>query len=485
MTVNIINGDCRAILPTLESDSIYSILTSQPYWGLRDYGGEGQIGVVPTLDAYVETMAALGDELWRVLKPQGTFFLNLGDSYSMSTKGSSGKGDKQVSNAGTILADRRWAIQHGLKPKDLCGVPWSVAKALQAPRYTGKIKAERDRVWLAAIIDGEGTICGTSHLRSDDGRVRTSARVFITNSCDLMLNEANRIWPASRHEHCAPGDGHFGTKEVNRWIASSADGQAQLLAELYPYFVSKKQQALVGWNLLQFQRDGRRLGQSGLAAEVREKRELLCSVLSDLNHARPVVIPDWLKEPPDLHKPGWWLRSAIVWAKPNPMPESVTDRPTSAYEMVFLLTKAERYFYDADAIAEKAFQPVGELATASCRFSQHNLAEIGQNQSNSSSLGANHGASTRNARNVWAIATQPFKGSHFATMPPDLAERCIKAGCPRDGHVLDPFGGAGTTGLVADRLGRNATLIELNPAYRDMASNRVQDDSPLFANVVA
>ena len=132
MTVNIINGDCRAILPTLEADSFDCTVTSPPYWGLRDYGVDGQIGLEPTLDSYVETMAALGDELWRVLKPSGSFWLNLGDSYAMSTKGSSGKGEKQVSNAGTILADRKWSIPIGLKPKDLCGVPWRVAFALQS-----------------------------------------------------------------------------------------------------------------------------------------------------------------------------------------------------------------------------------------------------------------------------------------------------------------------------------------------------------------
>lgn len=186
-----------------------------------------------------------------------------------------------------------------------------------------------------------------------------------------------------------------------------------------------------------------------------------------------------------LRADGWWLRSDIIWHKPNPMPESVTDRPTSAHEHVFLLTKADRYFYDAAAIAEAALGPEGDLATASGRGSQHKQAAIGQNQSRTSSLGANHGPVTRNARNVWTIATQPFAGAHFATMPPDLAERCIKAGTKPGDTVLDPFGGAGTTGLVADRLGRSAILCELNPEYAKLARDRISDDAGLFAKVAA
>lgn len=136
-----------------------------------------------------------------------------------------------------------------------------------------------------------------------------------------------------------------------------------------------------------------------------------------------------------LQADGWWLRSAIVWHKPNVMPESVKDRPTSSYEMVYLFAKAEQYFYDADAIRE----PPG-----------------------------------RNCRNVWSINTKPFRDSHFAVMPPEVAQRCILAGCPAGGKVLDPFGGAGTTGLVAAELGRRATLIELNPDYAEIARQRLE-----------
>ncbi len=266
MAVRIVHGDCREVLPTLEPECFDCIVTSPPYWGLRDYGVEGQIGLEPTLDAYVETMVAVGRELWRVLKPEGTFWLNLGDSYASAwvcnRRNEIGSGSLPAGKR----ADRPNRLVNGLKEKDLCGVPWRVAFALQAN--------------------------------------------------------------------------------------------------------------------------------------------------------------------------GWWLRSAIVWHKPNPMPESVTDRPTSAYEMVFLLTKAERYFYDADAIAEPASLNSHGATNPHAGAKQES---IGQNQGGS--LGVKC-SGMRNARNVWTMATQPFSGAHFATMPPDLAERCIKAGCPEFvcsecGHVLD------------------------------------------------
>ena len=238
MTVRIINGDCRTILPTLDADSFDCVVTSPPYWGLRSYLPEGhddkhrEIGLEPTLDAYVETMAALGDDLWRVLKPEGTFWLNLGDSYARSGGTTDTTSATRQRELGHMASSQRrmTAPTDGLKPKDLCGVPWRVAFALQAR--------------------------------------------------------------------------------------------------------------------------------------------------------------------------GWWLRSAIVWAKPNPMPESVTDRPTSAYEMVFLLTKAERYFYDADAVKE-------EETSKPQNWTKRVFGKAGgaHRNENAERFGpvsaADVGARGRNARNVW------------------------------------------------------------------------------------
>ena len=183
-----------------------------------------------------------------------------------------------------------------------------------------------------------------------------------------------------------------------------------------------------------------------------------------------------------LRADGWYLRSDIIWHKPNPMPESVTDRPTSAHEHVFLLTKQERYFYDAAAIAE----PSGQSSLS--RLTQDVASQTG-------SARANGGAKTngpmravggemRNARSVWTIATQPYRGAHFATMPPALVERCILAGSRQGDVVLDPFGGAGTTALVADRLQRRSVSTEINTDYATQARRRVQGDAPLLTSTL-
>jgi tRNA G10 N-methylase Trm11 len=155
----------------------------------------------------------------------------------------------------------------------------------------------------------------------------------------------------------------------------------------------------------------------------------------------------------------------------------VTDRCTKAHEYVFLLTKSARYFYDAEAVAEPALQPIGPPSLVS----QHKQAVLGANQTGT--LGTNFGPATRNRRSVWTVTTKPFSGAHFAVMPPDLVEPCVLAGCPEGGTVLDPFGGAGTTALVADRLGRNAIICELNPEYVKIAKDRLEGDNPLFSKV--
>ena len=178
-----------------------------------------------------------------------------------------------------------------------------------------------------------------------------------------------------------------------------------------------------------------------------------------------------------LRADGWYLRSDIIWHKPNPMPESTRDRPTSAHEHVFLFSKSPRYFYDADGIAEPdRGRPSGNTKR---------VPGIERGGAKLTGSVPYQPTGTRNARNVWTITPRPFSGAHFATMPPDLVERCIKAGSRPGDAVLDPFGGAGTTGLVCDRLRRSAILIEINPAYADLASARLRGDAGMFAEVHA
>jgi DNA modification methylase len=172
-----------------------------------------------------------------------------------------------------------------------------------------------------------------------------------------------------------------------------------------------------------------------------------------------------------LQADGWYLRSDIIWSKPNPMPESVTDRPTKAHEYVFLLSKAAAYYYDADAISEQSIH-AGRLV----RYdgSQKNCS-AGDSVNDWATLIASDRTvtPTRNRRTVWHIATQPFPEAHFATYPEKLVEPCVLAGCPVGGTVLDPFTGSGTTGVVACRLGRDFIGIELNPEYAAMAERRI------------
>jgi DNA modification methylase len=338
MTVKILLGDCRDVLPTLAAGSVQCCVTSPPYYGLRDYGVGGQIGLEPSPDEYVAQMVAVFREVRRVLREDGTLWLNVGDSYA-ATGGSGAQGTSGQRASRTHTARNTSSKGHGgAKPKDLLGIPWMLAFALRAD--------------------------------------------------------------------------------------------------------------------------------------------------------------------------GWYLRSDIIWHKPNPMPESVRDRPTSAHEHVFLMSKSQRYFYNADAIR----QPLADAPYS--RLAQDIDGQAGSDRANGGAktngtmkavkFGGNkkqgdHGSAARrapsrdwepatetaNARSVWTIATQPYSGAHFATMAPDLAERCIKAGTKPGDMVLDPFGGAGTTGMVADRLGRDATLIEINPAYREIARDRVRADAPLLASVTA
>lgn len=211
-----------------------------------------------------------------------------------------------------------------------------------------------------------------------------------------------------------------------------------------------------------------------------------------------------------LQEAGWWVRSEIVWGKPNPMPSSVTDRPATAHEKIWMLSKAPRYFYDATAVRVTRKTPADtkmpdgwdtgpgahgtihragrEKGAKIAKQAQHPNRQVASLNANwVAAHGAEGGAwlrgDGRHLRNyepapleVWEIATAPFSGSHFATFPPALAARCLRAGCPESGVVLDPFGGAGTVGMVAARMGRRAILIELNPESVELARARIEKD---------
>ena len=306
-TVQILNGDCRDVLKTLPDQSVHTCVTSPPYFGLRDYGHTGQMGLEPTPDEFVSELVNVFREVRRVLRDDGTLWLNIGDSYASYRDGKATPDTTRGLSEGTLVpkgsAKNRMSstfVGTSIKHKDLIGIPWRVAFALQAD--------------------------------------------------------------------------------------------------------------------------------------------------------------------------GWFLRQDIIWHKPNPMPESVIDRCTKAHEYIFLLSKSPRYYFDHEAIKK----PVA--ASSIIRLTQPNIsAQVGSNRvpfKTNGTMKAVGNTEMRNKRSVWTVTTKPFKGAHFATFPPDLIEPCVLAGCPVDGVVLDPFGGAGTTGLVAKRNNQNAILIELNSEYVEIIKNR-------------
>ena len=318
----IYQGDSLGVLKTLEENTIDCCVTSPPYYALRDYGVDGQIGLEETPEKYIERLTEVFKEVHRVLKPNGTMWLNIGDSYA---------GNCSVTSTGRCgMGKPRERIDHrvfdGIKPKDLIGIPWMLAFSLR--------------------------------------------------------------------------------------------------------------------------------------------------------------------------NAGWYLRQDIIWHKPNPMPESVTDRCTKSHEYIFLMSKSQKYYFDYEAIQEEAVTQAdrrigkrvtydgkhkGEEGTGNRAFVSlrtKNCQYDGQ-KPNTMHLkremvgGADEVYVVRNKRDVWSINVMPNKEAHFATYPPKLVSTCILAGCPEGGIVLDPFMGSGTTGIVANKLGRHYVGIELNPQYVEMAKRRI------------
>ena len=300
MKHEIIVGDCMNVIKDIPEKSIDCCITSPPYWGLRNYDQDDQIGLEESPDEYVAKMVELFRGVHHALKDDGTLWLNLGDSYVAGATGSLGNhtgseygfdSSHKTQQEGFRRPDKK---VDGLKSKNLVGIPWRVAFALQAD--------------------------------------------------------------------------------------------------------------------------------------------------------------------------GWYLRQDIIWHKPNPMPESVTDRCTKAHEYIFLLTKNQKYHYDNEAIKEDALYAGVPRGGSTNRYEQNNFG------------GDNKQYDTKNKRSVWSVPVKPYKIAHFATYPEDLIEPCVPAGCRQGGTILDPFAGAGTTGLVAKKNGCNFIGIELNPDYAEIARKRIESE---------
>lgn len=379
--IRIIQGDVRDILPTLPDESVHCVVTSPPYWGLRDYGtGRWEGGSVDCDHA-------------RYLGGHGE------------------ASAKQVTSAGTQKYQYTGAC-----PK--CG-------AVRIDRQIGMERTMGEH--LQVMVD----------VFREVRRVLRKDGTCWLNYGDCCATRPNGRSAADVGPIYDPDGGQVPDNKNPKARAGKSDNRGNTGAD-----------------------HGGRIRAGGYL-----KPKDLCMVSNRLAIA--------------LQEDGWWVRSEIVWHKPNPMPESVTDRPSSAHEKVWLLTKSERYWYDAEAVSEPA--------THAGRVVSYNGTQKTADSENRTYPGTTNRdilvKERRNLRNVWTIATSPFPDAHFATFPCELAELCIKAGCPGGGVVLDPFGGSGTVGLVADRLGRDAILIELNPDYCEMARSRIRNDAPMFAQV--
>lgn len=480
MINKIIEGDCLKSLREMPDKSVNCCITSPPYYGLRDYGNEGQIGLEETPEQFVEQLVQVFREVKRILKDDGTLWLNLGDSYATGTSSMRKQGNKGLGLSKATAAARdinRIPNPEGMKTKDLIGIPWMVAKALQQPYYTGKIKSEKDRIWLAAMIDGEGCMfihkrkSGTnnhSKYKKKDGSVSEYSRKNDTYGAGLEVANTHR----SIVDRCMEitGVGSICTVEretklknrnipLHRWNVRSNECR-WIIEEIYPYLVGKKHEA-------------RLLLNCPSSGDVADK----CHEGLKLLHNGKEVDIDF-KEPKSLYEQGWWLRQDLIWHKLNPMPESVTDRCTKAHEYIFLLSKSKQYYFDNDAIRG----PIKLTEGDTVRFRERKTSSpFGNRDEDTQQREVKYDEiKGANKRSVWTVNTKPYSGAHFATFPEELITDCIKAGCPENGIVLDPFGGAGTTAVVARKLNRNYLLCELNPDYIKIAENRLIQELGLF-----
>ena len=445
-------GDSLEVLRELPSESLDCCITSPPYWGLRDYGVEGQFGLEKTPEEYVAKMVEVFREVRRTLKSTGVLFLNLGDSYYSDLQSSA------------------------LKPKDLCGIPWRVAFALQQPYYAGEIKDEKDRVWLAAMLDAEG--CLTMSEYETGGKSKSNIYISITNSSRAIIDNCERIFPQEIKHIYEKADKV--NRVVWRWDVEQIDKKMRFIREIYPYLVAKKKQATLAYSFLLLQKGLPSKKKGYLPAQI-EQRKILVGKIQQANSGVDVELPDWTTEPPSLLEEGFYLRQDIIWAKPNPMPESVIDRCTKSHEYIFLLAKSQKYYFDNEAIME----PIAKSTIVRCRtdfITDDNVSKRKHFDPITPSINPNTAEATRqklidsgkrNKRSVWTVTTKPYAEAHFATFPPDLITPMVKAGCPVGGVVLDPFMGSGTTAWVAKEFGRRYVGIDLNQKYLELCKKRL------------
>lgn len=407
-------------------------------------------------------------EVRRVLKNDGTLWVNIGDSYC----GTGNKGnckDPKYSDGRNGQSVSKNRVVKGCKPKDLIGIPWMLAKALRDPYYTGTIKNETDRVWIAAMLDAEGCITMSNYITG--GKQKTNIYISITNSSNEIIKKCEKLFPQER-KHIYEKDGVV-RKKVYRWDVEGLSKKEQFLREIYPHLVAKKKQCIVGYTFLQLQK-GLPSKKKGYTEKQKEQRRELTSIIHRLNAGEDVELPNYCVEPSSLYDPMFYLRQDIIWEKTNPLPESVIDRCTKSHEYIFLLSKSAKYYYDAGAIKEPT-------VTHDANLRDRDTTKLNNCPCRTRMGGLTHNDyDYRNKRDVWSLSTVPYAGAHFATYPEQLILPCILAGSKEGDIILDPFNGAATTGVVCMKNKREYIGIELNPEYVALSEKRLADTEAEF-----
>ena len=550
-------GDCLYILPTLPAHSVHTIVTSPPYYGLRDYGVAGQIGLEPTLDAYITTMVDVFNCLRRVLRDDGTAWLNLGDSYASSAMPNLSDIIQRYLKSGVLFfgcTDPRGSsaqsihvlIQDKTAPDNVL-VPFLTAKCVRVKngqdnfceiggRLDTPVLCWASRSFLAGHPHNANLKCFMNvpkdiRIVVTTGNLNPDTAFGVPTSLSIKYSETSFAIEVTSKPVSEGITGSIPTVDsftldTGTECATNIDAVLQSVPLLdssnfsacfpsnFTVRESTRQKVVLDlhggielcfgsvWHL------------SLLLDRIMPYGYLLEKAIQHRNETQSkqeLGVPDLVKRA--LMRDGWICRQTIIWHKPNPMPESVTDRCTKSHEYLFLLTKSERYYFDAEAIKEPATGHIaGNKTNASAEayaagdehhrtktglvkfadkqrasrdnFKRQNGPQIrlvpgsNNNQHREERDDSAYDLTTRNRRSVWTIPVSSYSEAHFATFPAKLVEPCILAGAPAGGVVLDPFTGSGTTGAVALAHGRRFVGIELNPEYVAMANRRIGATQP-------
>lgn len=394
----------------------------------------GELGHEPTPALFVEHLVAIFRDVHRVLRPDGCMFVVMGDSYAGGHVKPGGRKRQRAGKPGpnsTFTAPRMTQVD-GCKPKNLIGVPWMFAKAMQQPYHTGPIKHEVDRAWLAGLIDADGCIgLRKQHPRPGRGTNPTFIPHTGVSSSDIVaLERCQQITGLGNInlKHKAGSTDYRGINTRRDFYTWRLDGQiaSRVIRDIYPYLVIKRAQATLAYNMNLSLRWGRPTRSRPVPPDVIEYREALyqCSKLA--NQRKPFE-PPRLEPVEPAEEQGWWLRQDVIWSKTNPMPESVRDRTTRSHEYVFHFAKSAKYYYDADAVRQPlAFETIrgarGGYSANTTKGDTNPLNDRARKRADIINIAGS------NLRSVWSIPTQGFPGAHFATFPRELARRCIVAG---------------------------------------------------------